>query len=307
MTKLGWLFPGQASQKVGMGLDLYNGTELGKNYFDTAQEILNCDIKSIVFQGPEEKLKQTEYTQPAIYIVSVILGHLIMDKGIKPNALAGHSLGEYSALTIAGAFDFKIGLRLVRDRAKFMAKAGQIEKGTMAAIVGIDDEMIESICSDYTGKGIVKAANFNSPGQIVISGTPDGIKWVINKAKESGARVAIELNVSGAFHSPLMASAREQLAEVLNSLEISDTNYPVYTNVDSKPVTNSNEIKDSLIRQLENPVQWSKSISGMKDSGIQSFIEIGPGKVLQGINKRIDRSLKCRGIESIHQLENFFV
>lgn len=188
-----------------------------------------------------------------------------------------------------------------------MAKAGQIEKGTMAAIVGIDDEMIESICSDYTGKGIVKAANFNSPGQIVISGTPDGIKWVINKAKESGARMAIELNVSGAFHSPLMASAREHLAEVLNSLEISDTIYPVFTNVDSKPVIKSNEIKDSLIRQLENPVHWSRSIMAMKDSGIQSFLEIGPGKVLQGLNKRIDRSLKCSGIESLHQLENFFV
>ena len=307
MTKLGWLFPGQASQKVGMGLDFYNETKLGREYFDIAQEIMECDIKSIVFDGPEEKLKQTEFTQPAIYIFSVIIGHLLLEKGIEPNALAGHSLGEYSAFTIAGAFNFNTGLKLVRDRAIFMSKAGQIQKGTMAAIVGIDDDKIESICSDYIGKGIVVAANFNSPGQIVISGSKNGVKWVINKAKETGARIAIELNVSGAFHSPLMSSAREHLAEVLNSLEISDTIYPVFTNVDSKPVTNSNEIKDSLIRQLENPVQWSKSISGMKDSGIQSFIEIGPGKVLQGINKRIDRSLKCRGIESIHQLENFFV
>ena len=307
MGKLGWLFPGQASQKVGMGLDLYNETEIGRKYFDKAQEIMEYDIQSIIFEGPEEVLKQTEHTQPAIYTVSVILGYLLAEKGVKPYALAGHSLGEYSALTIAGAFSFDTGLRLVKDRALFMAKAGQIQEGTMAAIVGIDDDKIESICSDYEGIGIVVAANFNSPGQVVISGSPDGVKWVVDIAKNSGARMAIELNVSGAFHSPLMASARENLADVLNSLEISDSNYSVFTNVDSKPVVTGNEIRDSLIRQLENPVQWHKSILGMKDLGIKSFIEVGPGKVLQGLNKRIDRSLKCDTIGSLQQLESIFV
>ena len=307
MDKLGWLFPGQASQKVGMGLDLYNETEIGRNCFEKAQEIMECDIQSIIFEGPEDILKQTEYTQPAIYTVSVILGYLLLEKGLKPSALAGHSLGEYSALTIAGAFNFDTGLRLVKDRALFMAKAGQIQKGTMAAIVGIDDDMIESICSDYEGNGIVVAANYNSPGQVVISGSPDGVKWVVNIAKDYGARMAVELNVSGAFHSPLMAPAREQLAEVLNSLEISDSKYAVYTNVDSKPVVKSQDIRDSLIRQLENPVLWHKSILNMKDFGIKSFIEVGPGKVLQGLNKRIDRSLKCDSIESLQQLDNIFV
>jgi len=307
MDKLGWLFPGQASQKVGMGLDLYNETEMGRKYFDRAQDIMGYDIQSIIFKGPEDILKQTEYTQPAIYTVSVILGYLLLEKGLKPSALAGHSLGEYSALTIAGAFNFDTGLRLVKDRALFMAKAGQIQKGTMAAIVGIDDDMIESICSDYEGNGIVVAANYNSPGQVVISGSPDGVKWVVNIAKDYGARMAVELNVSGAFHSPLMAPAREQLAEVLNSLEISDSKYAVYTNVDSKPVVKSQDIRDSLIRQLENPVLWHKSILNMKGFGIKSFIEVGPGKVLQGLNKRIDRSLKCDRIESLQQLDNIFV
>jgi [acyl-carrier-protein] S-malonyltransferase len=307
MDKLGWLFPGQASQKVGMGLDLYNETEMGRKYFDRAQDIMGYDIQSIIFEGPEDILKQTEYTQPAIYTVSVILGYLLLEKGLKPSALAGHSLGEYSALTIAGAFNFDTGLRLVKDRALFMAKAGQIQKGTMAAIVGIDDDMIESICSDYEGNGIVVAANYNSPGQVVISGSPDGVKWVVNIAKDYGARMAVELNVSGAFHSPLMAPAREQLAEVLNSLEISDSKYAVYTNVDSKPVVKSQDIRDSLIRQLENPVLWHKSILNMKGFGIKSFIEVGPGKVLQGLNKRIDRSLKCDRIESLQQLDNIFV
>ena len=307
MGKVGWLFPGQASQKVGMGLDLYNETEIGRNCFEKAQEIMECDIQSIIFEGPEDILKQTEYTQPAIYTVSVILGYLLLEKGLKPYALAGHSLGEYSALTIAGAFNFETGLRLVKDRALCMAKAGQIQKGTMAAIVGIDDDMIESICSDYDGTGIVVAANFNSPGQVVISGSHNGVKWFIDIAKSHGARMAIELNVSGAFHSPLMAPAREQLAEVLNSLEISDTKYAVYTNVDSKPVVKSQDIRDSLIRQLENPVLWHKSILNMKDFGIKSFIEVGPGKVLQGLNKRIDRSLKCDSIESLQQLDNIFV
>ena len=307
MGKLGWLFPGQASQKVGMGLDLYNKTEIGRKYFDRAQDIMEYDIQSIIFEGPEDILKQTEYTQPAIYTVSVILGYLLLEKGLKPSALAGHSLGEYSALTIAGAFNFETGLSLVKDRALFMAKAGQIQKGTMAAIVGIDDDEIKSICSDYEGTGIVVAANFNSPGQVVISGSPDGVKWVVDIAKDYGARMAVELNVSGAFHSPLMAPAREQLAEVLNSLEISNSTFPVYTNVDAKPVTKNKDIKDSLIRQLESPVQWTKTILAMKKNGIKSFFEVGPGRVLQGLNKRIDRSISSKGIDSIKQLEQINV
>ena len=305
--KTAWLFPGQASQKVGMGKDLFDQTELGKQYFNQANGIMGCDIQSIIFDGPEDTLKQTQFTQPSIYIVSVILGELLKEKGYSPNAVAGHSLGEYSALAVADAFDFETGLSLVKVRAENMARAGEVQQGTMAAIVGLDDETVTNLCENYSGDGVVVAANFNSPGQVVISGSPDAVHAVIESAKESGARMAVELNVSGAFHSPLMTPAREALAEMLNSLEISDVLFPVFTNVDAKPVTKGNDIKDSLIRQLENPVLWTKSILSMKDTGIESFIEVGPGKVLQGLNKRIDRRTPSQGIDSLEQLENFHV
>ncbi len=305
--KTAWLFPGQASQKVGMGKDLFDQTELGKQYFNQANGIMGCDIQSIIFDGPEDTLKQTQFTQPSIYIVSVILGELLKEKGYSPNAVAGHSLGEYSALAVADAFDFETGLSLVKVRAENMARAGEVQQGTMAAIVGLDDETVTNLCENYSGDGVVVAANFNSAGQVVISGSPDAVHAVIESAKESGARMAVELNVSGAFHSPLMTPAREALAEMLNSLEISDALFPVFTNVDAKPVKKGNDIKDSLIRQLENPVLWTKSILSMKDTGIESFIEVGPGKVLQGLNKRIDRRTPSQGIDSLEQLENFHV
>ena len=305
--KAAWLFPGQASQKVGMGKDLFDQTDLGKHYFECANEIMGCDIQSIIFDGPEDTLKQTQYTQPSIYIVSVILGELLKEKGFFPNAVAGHSLGEYSALAVANAFEFETGLSLVKVRAESMAKAGEIQEGTMAAIVGMDDEAVTDLCSSYSGNGVVVAANFNSPGQVVISGSPDAVITVMDSAKESGARMAVQLNVSGAFHSPLMTPAREALAESLDSLEILDSLYPVFTNVDAKPVTQGNDIKDSLIRQLENPVLWAKSILSMKESGIESFVEVGPGKVLQGLNKRIDRKTRSQGVETLEQVEKFNV
>jgi len=305
--KAAWLFPGQASQKVGMGKDLFDQTDLGKHYFECANEIMGCDIQSIIFDGPEDTLKQTQYTQPSIYIVSVILGELLKEKGFFPNAVAGHSLGEYSALAVANAFEFETGLSLVKVRAESMAKAGEIQEGTMAAIVGMDDEAVADLCSSYSGNGVVVAANFNSPGQVVISGSPNAVVTVMDSAKESGARMAVQLNVSGAFHSPLMTPAREALAESLDSLEILDSLYPVFTNVDAKPVTQGNDIKDSLIRQLENPVLWAKSILSMKESGIESFVEVGPGKVLQGLNKRIDRKTRSQGVETLEQVEKFNV
>ena len=303
----GWLFPGQASQKVGMGLDLKENSEKARKYFEMSNEIMECDIQSTIFDGPKEKLRRTEYTQPAIYIVSAIIGYLLIDKGLKPDALAGHSLGEYSALSIGGVFDFPTGLKLVKFRSENMAEAGKKEKGSMAAIVGLDDNSIQKVCSSYNGTGTVVAANYNSPGQVVISGSPDAIQWAMSASKKAGARMAVELNVSGAFHSPLMSSARENLAEMINSLEISDSTFPVYTNVDAKPVTRNKDIKDSLIRQLESPVQWTKTILAMKKNGIKSFFEVGPGRVLQGLNKRIDRSILSKGIDSIKQLEQINV
>ena len=305
--KSAWLFPGQASQYVGMGKDIFDHTDLGKHYFECANDIMECDIQSIIFNGPKEKLKQTQYTQPAIYIVSVILGELLKEKGFTPNAVAGHSLGEYSALAVANAFDFETGLSLVKVRAESMAKAGVTQEGAMAAIIGIEDKTISELCSDYSGNGVVVAANYNSPGQVVISGSPEAVESVMDSAKASGARMTVQLNVSGAFHSPLMAPAREALAEMLDSLEIPNSLFPVFTNVDAKPVIQGNDIKDSLIRQLENPVLWSKSIFSMKESGIESFVEVGPEKVLQGLNKRIDRKMLSQGVESLEQVKHFNV
>ena len=305
--KSAWIFPGQASQYVGMGKDIFDHTDLGKHYFECANDVMECDIQSIIFYGPKEKLKQTQYTQPAIYIVSVILGELLKAKGFSPNAVAGHSLGEYSSLSVANAFDFETGLSLVKIRAENMAKAGAAQGGTMAAIIGIEDNTVSELCSDYSGNGVVVAANYNSPGQVVISGSPEAVKSVMDSAKVSGARMTVQLNVSGAFHSPLMAPAREALADSLDSFEISDSLFPIFTNVDAEPITKGHEIKDSLIRQLENPVLWSKSILSMKDFGIQSFTEVGPGKILQGLNKRIDRKIAIQGVESLEQVEHFNV
>ena len=307
LDMIGWLFPGQGSQYVGMGLDLKEHSEKAKKYFDISNEIMNCDIQSIIFNGPEELLKKTEYTQPAIYIVSVITGYLLIEKGLKPTALAGHSLGEYSALAIGGAFDFTTGLKLVKSRSENMANAGIEKSGTMAALVGLDDKTVTNLCKSYEGNGVVVPANFNSPGQVVISGNINAVEWVIKSSKDAGARMAVELNVSGAFHSPLMSPARENLAEMINSLEISDTVYPIFTNVDAKPVTKAIDIKSSLIQQLENPVLWAKSILEMKSKGINHFIEVGPGKVLQGLNKRIDRSIISQGVDSITKLEQINV
>ena len=307
LVMIGWLFPGQGSQYVGMGLDLKENSEKAKEYFDISNEVMNCDIQSIIFNGPEELLKKTEYTQPAIYIVSVITGYLLIDKGLKPTALAGHSLGEYSALAIGGAFDFTTGLKLVKSRSENMANAGMEKSGTMAALVGLDDETVINLCRSYEGSGVVVPANFNSPGQVVISGNINAVEWAIKSSKDAGARMAVELNVSGAFHSPLMSPARENLAEMIYSLEISDTFYPLFTNVDAKPVTKAIDIKSSLIQQLENPVLWAKSILEMKNKGINHFIEVGPGKVLQGLNKRIDRSIISQGVDSITKLEQIDV
>lgn len=307
MNNQAWIFPGQASQKIGMGRDLFNETELGKSYFNMANDIMEFDLKSIIFEGPEEILKKTEYTQPAIFLVSVILGKLLLENMNKPTVSAGHSLGEYSALAVAKAFSFETGLSLVKTRSESMAQAGKIEKGTMAVIIGIDDEIINLLCNNYKGPGIVVPANYNSPNQIVISGSPSAVEIIMKRAKEAGAKITSKINVSGAFHSPLMTPAREKLAEMINSIQISSINYPIITNVDGKPIHNKNDIKDSLLRQLDNPVLWKQTIMKMKHYNLENFIEIGPGKVLQGLNKRIIRSIPCLGIDSLYKIKKLNV
>tara|TARA_B110000014_G_scaffold219800_1_gene175520 strand:- start:373 stop:1293 length:921 start_codon:yes stop_codon:yes gene_type:complete len=296
--KTAWIFPGQASQKVGMGKDLYENSEIGKNYYKIANEILETDIQSISFNGPEDQLNKTKYTQPAIYIVSTIIGHIMIENGFAPDGVAGHSLGEYSAIVAAGGITFEVGLELVKLRSQSMHRAGKINPGTMAVIIGMTADRVEKLCNSNDNKNVIVAANYNTESQIVVSGDIDSVKKLIIKAKEHGARMAVPLNVSGAFHSQLMKPAREELADKLDSIEISDINIPLYSNVDAKPIKKGKDIKDSLVRQLENPVLWFETIKNMTIDSYSSYIEIGPGKVLQGLNQKIDRTLSNSGIQS---------
>ena len=303
--KKSWIFPGQASQKIGMGLDLYENTDLGRNYYDLANDILGEDIKDISFNGPDEKLKITKFTQPAIFIVSTIISHLLLEKGHNPDGVAGHSLGEYSALAAAGGIDFETGLELVKVRSNSMDNAGKLIPGTMAAVIGMDRAKVKKLTQKLSSEQIVVAANYNTENQIVISGNIETVQDFIDIAKENGARMAIPLNVSGAFHSPLMKPAREELADKLDSIEITDINIPIYSNVNAKPTRKGSDIKKSLINQLENPVLWFDSINNMVNDKFSKFTEIGPGKVLCGLNKKINKDLFTNSIESYRELESY--
>ena len=286
-----------------MGRDVYEDTEIGRSYFKQADEIMECDLTSIIFNGPENKLKETRFTQPALFTVSVIMGRLLFDKGIKPVFGAGHSLGEFSALTIANSFDFETGLKLVKCRANAMYEAGKNLSGTMGAVIGLSPEKVQSICDDITKNGsVVSPANFNAPGQVVISGDIDAVHSCMKNAKECGAKMTVVLNVSGAFHSALMKPARHSLAEILNSIEIRDADFPVFLNVTAQPTTDKSEIKSNLLRQLEHPVLWSETIENMISYGTTRFLEVGPGKVLTGLNRRINKSTLTKPIGTLNKL-----
>lgn|SRR5690554_3577939 len=284
-----YVFPGQGSQFVGMGKDLYDNSPLAKEMFEKANELLGFNITDIMFNGSDEDLKQTKVTQPAIFLHSVILAKTMGD-AFKPDMVAGHSLGEFSALVAAGALSFEDGLKLVLARAMAMQKACEKEPSTMAAILNLDDEVVEKICSEIDG--IVVPANYNCPGQLVISGSVDAVQTACEKLTEAGARRALILPVGGAFHSPLMEPAREELAEAINTTAINSPICPIYQNVNAQAVTNPEEIKQNLIAQLTAPVKWTQTMNNMIKNGATSVIEVGPGKVLQGLFKKVNRELE---------------
>jgi len=298
-----FIFPGQASQYVGMAHDIYDRYQEVRELYNQANEIMQLDLAEISFNGPEEKLKQTRITQPAIYVHSVAMFELLKAGNILPEAVAGHSLGEYSALVAAGAFSFQEGLRLVKIRGELMQRAGEIRPGTMAAIIGLEFEQIEEICDAVSGTGVVCPANYNSPGQVAVSGEIEAVRAAMEKAKEAGARRAIELVVSGAFHSPLMEHAQEGLRQALAEAKIRDLAIPVYTNVMATPTTSAEEVKDLLYKQLTHPVRWTGIIEHMITDGIGAFYEVGPGKVLTGLNKRINRELSCQPVGDLTGLD----
>lgn len=301
---IAFVYPGQGSQYVGMGQDLYESYPEIKELYQQANEILGLDIAAISFSGPEEKLKQTFITQPAIVLHSVAATQLVKNK--EPNYTAGHSLGEFSALIKAGALSFEDGLKLVQLRGELMQKAGEENKGTMAAIIGLDTIKIIEVCRDASEFGIVQVANFNSPGQIVISGTVEGVQRAMVMAKERGAKLAKELVVHGAFHSPLMESAKEDFEVALDYTEFKKVKIPVYTNVHAKPITQDTDlefIKETLYDQLTSSVRWDESIVNMINDGANEFIELGPGKVLQGLIKRINNTVSITGVDKAADVE----
>ncbi len=292
-----FVFPGQGAQFVGMGKDLYDNNPLAKELFEKANEILGYRITDIMFVGTDDELKQTKVTQPAVFLHSVISA-LCMGDDFKPEMTAGHSLGEFSALVAAGALSFEDGLKLVYARAMAMQKACEMAPSTMAAIVGLADEKVEEICGEVNKEGhVVVPANYNCPGQLVISGNIEAINEACEKLKAAGAKRALPLKVGGAFHSPLMQPAKDELEAAIEKTDFSDPKCPVYQNVDGKPHTDAAEIKANLIAQLTSSVRWTACVQNMIADGADDFTECGPGKVLQGMIGRIDKTVAAHGIQ----------
>lgn len=296
------VFPGQASQYVGMGQDIFNRHESIRTLYAIARDILGFDIADITFNGPLEALTETKLTQPALFITSASFFSLL-PKSFSFQLTAGHSLGEFTALYAAGVLSFEDALSIVKVRAEGMQMAGESQSGTMAAILNMSREDIEKVCLHASSRGIVQTANFNSPGQIVISGETGAVHYAMEIAKNLGARKAVSLNVSGAFHSPLMAPAVEGLRAAIGKAKFTTASVPVVANVDASPSTDPEKIKSNLIEQLEMPVLWEDSVETMLKEGVSEFVEVGPGRVLQGLIKRINRDTNISGIGSQEQLE----
>ncbi|MBQ6584004.1 MAG: ACP S-malonyltransferase [Alistipes sp.] len=289
-----FVFPGQGSQFPGMGKELYDNSEVAKELFEKANEILGFRITDIMFEGTAEQLRQTNVTQPAVFLHSVVLAKVL---GITPDAVAGHSLGEFSALVASGALTFEDGLTLVAKRAAAMQSACQAEEGSMAAVLALDDDTIERVCEQCDG--VVVAANYNCPGQVVISGAAEAVKVACKEMKAAGAKRALPLPVGGAFHSPLMESARVELEKAISEAEFSTPLCPIYQNVDAKPYTDPEQIKKNLIAQLTAPVRWRQSVEQMIEDGATSFTEVGCGTVLQGLISKINSNVEINSVSCL--------
>lgn len=304
MGKRAFIYPGQASQFVGMGSDFYEKYSLARDYYEQANQLLDFSLTTMSFEGPDEVLKQTKYTQPAIFVLSIIISCLLSEKGISPQMVAGHSLGEYSALVAAEALTFESALKIVKVRGEFMQKAGEENPGMMAAIIGLEEKAIEDICAEASQESVVQVANFNAPNQIVISGTISGVSQAMELAKQRGALKTIPLVTSGAFHSSLMNNAQESLREFLETIEIKDPLIPVYANVTSEPITAANQIRMALYKQVTHPVRWTQSIQNMIGDGADAFYEVGPKNVLTALLLRNHRRIQAVAIGTVEKLNN---
>ena len=294
MSRTAFIFPGQGAQFVGMGQEFYKNFPLAKSLYDSADKILGFSVTSVSFEGPEEELKQTRITQPAIFTLSVIIAKLLQEKGIFPQLAAGHSLGEYAALVAAEAIDFEDALKLVKLRGELMQRSGEDNPGTMAAIIGLSPEEVTDICTEAALVDVVQPANFNAPNQTVISGSVAGVDAAMEIAQKHNARKVVPLIVSGAFHSPLMSSAQVGLRNALENTELRDPKIPVYTNVTAEPIMSASEITGNLFKQVTHPVRWTQSIQNMIGDGADTFYELGPGKVLTALMRKNHREVNAK-------------